>query len=175
MPLLEDPELCNPFGTSLYELFLYQVIKKSGHDDRTTIVTRRCFFFLIESLRSKHSCTRTHYPTRATFHQLEIEHIAPIHPRTIKKKSNVILSDKNRGCLCAYVKGIQRGQWVCISHASFHVKRGGTMWMDRGYTLSQLHYHSHVNETRPFSCLYQDLFLSLSLIEKDTAPDLFFF
>lgn len=23
-PLLEDPELCNPFGTSLYELFLYQ-------------------------------------------------------------------------------------------------------------------------------------------------------
>ncbi|CAO3592363.1 unnamed protein product [Absidia cylindrospora] len=24
MPLLQDPELCNPFGTSLYELFLYQ-------------------------------------------------------------------------------------------------------------------------------------------------------
>ncbi|KAI9257636.1 nucleolar complex-associated protein-domain-containing protein [Sporodiniella umbellata] len=24
MPLLNDPELCNPFGTSLYELFLYQ-------------------------------------------------------------------------------------------------------------------------------------------------------
>ncbi|KAI8097031.1 nucleolar complex-associated protein-domain-containing protein [Halteromyces radiatus] len=24
LPLLEDPELCNPFGTSLYELFLYQ-------------------------------------------------------------------------------------------------------------------------------------------------------
>ncbi|KAF7728904.1 hypothetical protein EC973_005299 [Apophysomyces ossiformis] len=24
MPLLEDPELCNPFGTNLYELFLYQ-------------------------------------------------------------------------------------------------------------------------------------------------------
>ncbi|KAG0170744.1 hypothetical protein DFQ28_003874 [Apophysomyces sp. BC1034] len=24
LPLLEDPELCNPFGTNLYELFLYQ-------------------------------------------------------------------------------------------------------------------------------------------------------
>lgn len=24
MPYLQDPELCNPFGTSLYELFLYK-------------------------------------------------------------------------------------------------------------------------------------------------------
>lgn len=30
LPTLDDPELCNPFATSLYELFLYQVGYNSG-------------------------------------------------------------------------------------------------------------------------------------------------
>ncbi|KAI8138282.1 nucleolar complex-associated protein-domain-containing protein [Fennellomyces sp. T-0311] len=31
MPYLQDPDLCNPFGTSLYELFLYKVSNVNGY------------------------------------------------------------------------------------------------------------------------------------------------